>query len=423
MKLAKAGNNLRTRAAEGRGNILATKIICAAGSGDGDHSDHSDNIREVLFHALERLDPHDPRLTKEERMAIHDAVHSDSRELYELAVRVIVKAVDGHFRHMAKTYLGQAAYASASEDDLMQTFYERVTKRLPRYDGRHSLITFFDFDARAAFEDAREEARGAHMSKHYQDQGAPIFRAMAHLARLGNENPTPEDIRDCIRYDEDRNISVITIQRRLDYEREFAPLDAAERKTGSDDTDPLKRVLADESQEELKAILDRLVERHKILITKEYEYISEHGTAPSDAVLAKMLQERYRGITADRVSLMRKAAHNEFRMHLRRLHRRDLHDLRGRSSSPVTMFGGMKVEDPFYYEDIDEAVKSDPNIIPDICGKQYEFSIEDGCYPADFVEDMKKIDEDMRKLEEDRKKLEENRKKIEEAKERKKRQQ
>ncbi len=406
---------------------MATKIICAAGSGDGDHSDHSDNIRGILFHALERLNPHDPRLTKEERMAIYDAIHSGDKELYNLAVRLVIKAVDGHFRHKASTYLEKTAYASASIDDLMQAFYERALDRLQRYDGEHSLITFLEYDAGPAFVSAREEARGTNMSKHYQDQGAPIFRAIAHLERLGIDSPTPEDIRDCIRCDEHKNVSVITIQRRLDYEREIAPLDTAERKAGSDDADPLKHVLENENKEELQEILGKLVERHKILITKEYEYILDHDKAPSDAVLAQLLQNRYPGITTDRVSIMRKAAHNECRMHWRRLRRRDMNDIMGRSSSPVTMFGmKMKIEDPFFYADIDDAVSSDPDIIPDICGKQYEFSIEDiedGRMPDDFVRDMKKIDEDMRKLEEDRKKLEENRKKIEEAKARKKRQQ
>ena len=254
-------------------------------------------MRKRLMEAMENLATN-LKLPKEINRDICEIVrrcsgkNQDDKDLVDLAHLVAISATWPHFMREAKQYLD----AHRTEmDDLYQAYCVCMYEELHDYNPEFDLITFMTPRVKPVFAQTRRKGTGSSMSKHYLDAGVKVRNAQQALAKLGNTNPSPEDIYEYI-YGSDKRTSIVTIRRYMAQDPKTVPYDPENGKLmGNKIIDgPEEAYLKYEDMRIFYETKDRLIPKYQTVINIELEYEKEHGEMPSIQKMCEIMEKDYK---------------------------------------------------------------------------------------------------------------------------------
>lgn len=267
-------------------------------------------LTENIKKSMETFNPSRPKLSPEEQRWIREATNAGCPELYNLGSLFAYTAIKTHYENTARRYLDRNR---TEMEDLMNELYVTVHTNIARYDGVHSLFTFFDPLVNSSFMVARNVGRGGMMTKYYHDVGVTITRARRELAAKGFSEPSILDVRDYIKLHYDQSISESTIERYGTYSQDVEYLDANERMQACPEDDPEKQVIENEEKQEFHQNLAKLSPRHRLFVIKELEYINLHGDMPTPEEVLALIHEDGYDMTLHEATQIQRASHIELR--------------------------------------------------------------------------------------------------------------
>ena len=284
----------------------------------------SEEIMRVLNEAEKVITPKNIKLPDEANRAISMAArYCDVSDPYQKQVRdkAVMLATDStwrHFRKEAQNYLVSGKFDMV---DMYQEFSIIVFTTLPNYNPeKGSLITYLNPLVKIAFADTRLSGNGAKMTKHYQDAGALVGRATQELRKLGNINPSVEDICEYINGTGKKHVSEVTIRRYQDqnfYTVAFSP--DMDMKKGSSYGNPLDPIIKKEEEEMFNEAKNMLPDMYKAIIDMEIEHIDATGERPDSDLILAMLKEEFDSTLQEKdIKRIITSAHQQFARHITR---------------------------------------------------------------------------------------------------------
>ena len=281
-----------------------------------------DELFNKIQNSIDNFDSREPKLSKEEQLWIREATNRNSERLYNQGSLFAFKAIETHYKKVADKYKD---FGRTEKEDLMSELYIAVHTNIYKYDGIHSLFTFFDPIVSSTFMITRGTGRGGGISKYYQDVGVTIKRAERELLAKGFDNYTVLDVRDYIKVRYGKNISESTIERYNQYSQDVESIDAFEKQIASEGMgNPENICLEQEKKVEFYQGLEKLSPRHKLFVIKELEYISKHGDSPSAQKVFDMMKDECENLTLLEATQIQRAAHIELRSYFTRKKKREI---------------------------------------------------------------------------------------------------
>lgn len=278
--------------------------------------ERKEELYKELNDYLDTFDKKNPKLTEETQLAVRDAANSGDKDLFDLATIVAYTAIGNHYRKRAYSY---KQYSNTEINDLMSELYIVINENIIRYDGVHSLFTFFNPYINRAFMIAREKGLGVQLTKYYQDMGVLISRAYSDLAANDFDNPSVSDLSEYIKLEYGRKVSEKTI---LTWQQQRQPVSSLDSETSPiiisdrDDYHPEKSLENEEEMNEFYDSFDKLTARHKDIITLELKFDEENNRMPTIRELTKLMNKANDdSFTENEVKSLRRAAHKEFKSH------------------------------------------------------------------------------------------------------------
>lgn len=273
--------------------------------------DEKQKLYNDIQNAIKGFDASSPKLTKKEQMWIRKSTNCGDDKLYNAGSLFAYTAIKSHYYKVAIKYND---YARTSTEDLMSELYIAVHVNIHKYDGKHSLFTFFDPIVTSAFMIAKGAGRGGMMSKYYHDVGVTIRRAEQELKAAGFNDPSLLDIRDYIFVKFKKTISEATIERYYKYSQDIESIDASEKQyAAEDETDPELAVIEQERKIEFYEGVNKLTPRYRLYIITELEYISMYGKQPAVKVVYEKMKTQCDNLTMYEARQIQRAAHIELR--------------------------------------------------------------------------------------------------------------
>ena len=314
---------------------------------------------ELLRNTLEALQTSNKKsIDKDVQEAIHYAVHSGDNELYGLGVSVA-------FESMRPFLWGKIKKALANQhnneaDDYYNTIYLMLWEKLPEYNPKWTLLTYFERLITPALMNEHYKGTGTELSRHYQQRAVWIQNARRELAEMGYDNPSKFDI--CKQVQKERGVEIsprlidqidsmtaatLSIDDNISYHR--AP----------EETQPEVVILRKEQQDDFRRLITRLPRRYRKLIEYELEYHDIYGDLPPIADLFEALKDQYTdGFTMEHAQRMRKAAYRELRSMYLSKKKREVAFSGYSSKSEVVQYNLQTDEEDFTASLLDETMGS-----------------------------------------------------------------
>jgi len=231
-------------------------------------------------------------LSNDLRKTIQKAANSDDEELVKLGAMLAFEAIEAFYSQKAVSF---AEYGRTEVEDLQSELYLLVLKHLHKYNGKNSLLTFFDPLVTRAFMKTRDKGRGLKSSRYFRDLGPYITKAIEEIKGMGLLNPTSTDISDYIRVKRGKVIAESTIEQWIAVHRQHASLDEINDLYNYEAEETLNPETSLLKQEETKEFYDAVMKttpRSQAILLMEVEYIEEHGLVPTTKDLfPKLLKE------------------------------------------------------------------------------------------------------------------------------------
>lgn len=263
------------------------------------------------------------KLSKQTNADISRVVHScrmdveEEKELLDLAYLLATEAAWAYFRYEASNYEDDAR---TEMNDLYQEFFLLVRSELINYDPEYDIVTFLLPRVKKTFYDTKTKGTGGSMPKHYQDAGLKIRRAVEDLEKLGNYNPTPEDIHEYISGTDGRGIAVKTIMRYRERTVSFLPIDYDKLALlGGKIKGTEEEFIERENQRLFHKIKESLSPKYKLVINLELMYEETYGELPDIPAMCSLIKEHTgQKCTEKYVSNLVTAANQQFGRYYRR---------------------------------------------------------------------------------------------------------
>lgn len=274
-------------------------------------------LKERLYHTLERITPKEPKLTYEENADIREAVNCGIKDLFDLGCMVAYKAISPRFTRVALSYRDKDGRTTL--EDLLQELWVVILSDIKRYDPAYDLLTFFTPRVNKAFIETKYKGKGIGMTTYFQSVGITINRAIREINKRGYDNPSPQDIKDQIWLDSDgkKTVSVTTIKRYLDSEISVSTLDGKENTVYSSDDkydNPEKGTIKREESILFKKTLDSMSPVYRCVIETEMACLDKNEDISNEKKLIPIIQGNvaYNLNKLDTMKLIR-SAHTEFK--------------------------------------------------------------------------------------------------------------
>ena len=235
------------------------------------------------------------------------------KDLFGLACLIVTISAWTFYKHKAEKYVDMP---HIDMEDLYHVFFELVYAELPTYRGETDMLTFFKPRVNTAFASARASGRGASTTKHYLDAGVKIKHAKDELAKIGNDNPSVEDIYEYIAGTEKKEVAITTIKRYTAQHPDFLPIDLSKIEVlgGEKIKGPEEEYVAKEDKMTFYRVMSNLPKQFLLIVKIELDYEDKYGQLPSIQQIYKILTEdlgyKY---TEKRVSNMVVAANQQVR--------------------------------------------------------------------------------------------------------------
>lgn len=318
-------------------------------------------IKSHLTSVYKSISPVDFKLSKQTNAEIVKVVHScrssikEEKELLDLAYMLATDAAWFYFRKEAKNFLDAHR---TQLDDLYQEFFLLIQNELPDYNPEYDIITFLQPRVKKTFSDTKVKGVGANISKHYQDAGVKIRHAERELAKIGNSNPSPEDIHEYLAGTEKKEISITTILRYRDMNPQYLPIDLTKSAVlgGEKIRGPEEEYIEEEERKRFYEVKDKLSPKFRMIIDIQLEYENKYGEFPTIETLCLIMKERSgHDYTEKRVSNLVTAANQQFGRYYKRYKKR--------RETPVNRIRFDDIMIRQEDEDIINAVNEDINVI------------------------------------------------------------
>lgn len=231
-------------------------------------------------------------LSKELLETIRKAANSNDEELVKLGAMLAFEAIEVYYSQKAAAF---AEYGRTEVEDLQSELYLLVLKNLHKYNGKNSLLTFFDPLVTRAFMKTREKGRGLKTTRYFRELGPYISKAIDEIKGMGLLSPTPTDISDYIRVKRGKIIAESTIEQWLAVHRQHASLDEISDLYNYEAEEKLNPETSLIKQEEAKEFYEAVMKttpRSQAILLMEVEYIDENNLMPTTKDLfPKLLKE------------------------------------------------------------------------------------------------------------------------------------
>lgn len=236
----------------------------------------------------------------------------DEKNLLNLACLVATDSAWHYYQKEAANYLD--SYRTEMSD-LYQEFYLLVQEELPSYQPEYDLLTFLKTRVKPAFSATKTKGAGIYTTKHYQDAGVKIRHAERELAKIGNDNPSAEDIYEYIAGTQKKEVAITTIMRYRAQNPAVLPIDLSKIAVlgGERIKGPEEELIREEELKTFYETKGKLPSTLLNIMNMQLKYIEMYGKVPDAQELCEKAAEKGYHYTAERISNLIRAAYLQLR--------------------------------------------------------------------------------------------------------------
>lgn len=212
---------------------------------------------------------------KSENWKINDLSPADADFIGE-AYNIVFVEIEKYVYKLARDKNGSWRKFEQERENIQQSYFVTIFQRFPYYNGQYALTTYFVLPLTGT--DTRIKAEENHMTMHEQEKSTVIRRAMREIENetgLDSDKILISDIKKKLP-DESENIIRKMLSRiRDDTTSHSGDLIDSETPSNDEDTDPEKVILREETQNEVKCLLERLDDHERIAVKLRYGLFDE----------------------------------------------------------------------------------------------------------------------------------------------------
>lgn len=251
-------------------------------------------------------------LTAELQELLRKGVGSGDAEIEQLCCLLAYEATETFYSKKAAAYVDKSR---TEFGDLQSELYILISQNLHKYNGKHSLFTFFDPLVKRSFAKARDRGRGLNSTRYFRDLGPFITKAQEDLKKLGLDNPTPMDLSDYIRVKRGKTIAESTIEQWIiahKTDTSLSDMGDVFRDTNENNS-PEASLIKSEETDEFYAAISKTSPASQEILLAEVSHIEKKGLIPTVKDLYPTLLQTHPGLRLQEAELLITHAHNELK--------------------------------------------------------------------------------------------------------------
>ena len=251
-------------------------------------------------------------LTLEMQEILRKGSNSGDKEIEQLCCLLAYEATEAFYSKKAASYVDRNR---TEFGDLQSELYILISQNLHKYNGKHSLFTFFDPLVKRSFAKAREQGRGLNSSRYFRDLGPFITKAQEELKKIGLENPTSMDLSDYIRVKRGKVIAGSTIEQWIIAHKTDTSLNdfGDVFKDANENNSPEASLIKREETDEFYVAISKTSPASQEILLAEVAHIEKHGLIPTVKDLYPTLLQKNSSLRLQDAELLVTHAHNELK--------------------------------------------------------------------------------------------------------------